>query len=113
MSLVRRIIQLVLVSLLCALVYDAPAQAASGIYDSNCAGKPATHHVHFYTTKDSTPTLLRCGTSSYGYIHIRDSHGFSSGMDSNIAWCLKDWDTDTDLLGPRTPTSASSGRRVT
>lgn len=73
-----------------ALLAAAPAQAAAaGIFDGVCDGKPAAHIIKFYPLKDGTQAPLRCGTSRYGYIHIRDRHGFLAPTDGKIAYALK------------------------
>jgi len=62
---------------------------SSGIYDKNCSGKPAAHIIKFYTEKDGTQVPLRCGTSGYGYTHIKNRHGFTSTTNSDISNTLE------------------------
>lgn len=75
---------------LSALLSAAPAAAAApGIFDGVCDGKPAAHIIKSYPVKDGAQAPLRCGTSRYGYIHIRDRHGFLADVDGKIAYALK------------------------
>lgn len=65
--------------------------SATGIFDKNCAGKPAAHIIKWYTEKDGTQEALRCGTSGYGYNHIKARHGFTGATDRQIADTLKNY----------------------
>lgn len=70
-------------------IFDPAAAAAAGIFDGVCEGKPAAHIIKSYPVKDGTQAPLRCGTARYGYIHIRDRHGFLADTDGKIAYAVK------------------------
>lgn len=70
-----------------AAVQHSPA----GLFDKNCSGKPAAHIIKWYSEKDDTQEPLRCGTSRYGYNHIKAGHGFTSATDKQIANTLKNY----------------------
>lgn len=108
-----RTVLAIVISAVFGLVLAAPASAAdsavlvnrvhtsgqsvvpadSGVYDSECNGKPAATHAHFSASKSGADTLLRCGTDTgYGYLKIKTKHGpFNSTTDYRIKDTLLHW----------------------
>lgn len=61
---------------------------AAGYFDAECDGAPPQKMIKFYDADDGELYPLFCGTSRFGYHHIKDRHGFTEGTDNLIASTL-------------------------
>ena len=67
-----------------------------------CKGKSKRTIVRKYYRGVRVGAILRCGTKSWGYRHIRDGHGWSRSYDNKIRRTVASGIEDTPLPGSKT-----------